>query len=313
MKKTILAILILTINSFSLLAQGQNNLKTKLDEYLKIVRKEAYAPAPDKSLYNEENAEELLQLLNLYYKDSVAKVRLKAYYLTYKSSYKYSNTKLKKIAVYNLVLGLKDKDSGNVGNIANWLTNFNKEDFNESSKDSLRNILHTQKTFLDRIVKLVAFIELEDQVKYLNNNLQNGNYKAQKVIWSAHLALARLDVESEIDFCIDLVRNQPVNDDVIYELVPDLIFTKQKKVYDYIIELLNSNVKNCYSANPENPQKILCGYRVMESLAPAIKNFPLELDSTGDILTDDYEAALKTTREWFNQQSGEYEIIKETY
>ena len=42
-------------------------------------------------------------------------------------------------------------------------------------------------------------------------------------------------------------------------------------------------------------------------------NFPLEIDSSGDTLTDDYENALIKTRKWFNENANTYEIKTSRY
>lgn len=291
--------------------QDNSSVEKVLKDYMNTVRKELYSPMPDKLLYNEKNSKELLDLLNTYYTDTLAKVRLKAYYLAYKSTYKLTGQELRNKAVYNIVQGLKDPDSGNVGNAAGWLTNFKSEDFSDESKDSIRSILRQKVAHREKIIKLAGFLNLKDEIEYIKSIMVVNS--SSKFVWACHLTLARMGVEDEIGYCVDMVKKQGVNDDVIYELIPDLIYTKQKESFDYIIEILNSNEKNCFSANPENPQKILCGYRVMEFLAPVIKDFPLEVDSTGDLLIDDYEEALKITREWFVEHSDDYVILKDAF
>ncbi|MCD4835035.1 MAG: hypothetical protein K8R31_14650 [Bacteroidales bacterium] len=313
MIKKITLSLFLMLSAYIINAQNDSSVRKLLDDYMDIVRKEVYSASPEKELYSKKNAGELLKLLNEYYTDTLAKVRSKAYYLTYKATYKSNDKELRNVSVFNLVQALKDEDSGNIGSAASWLTNFYSTDFNEASKDSLRIIMHKQSSYLDRIIKLVAFAGLNDQIEYLMNNLRNGNYRSSKVVWATHLALARLGVEEEINFCVDLVKKQAVNDDVIYELVPDLVYIRCHKAIDYLVEILQDETKNCYSANPENPQRIACGYRVMEFLAPIIKDFPLEVDSTGDLIVDDYEGALKIIREWFSEHADNYVIIKNSY
>lgn len=310
MKQKLLITLILL--GISMLSISQTNVQNELEAYMEQIRTEEYANMPNREMYNEENATELLNLLGAYYTDSVPKVRLKAYYLTYKATKNISGAE-KQDAVLVLVNGLKDKDSGNVGSIASWLTVFKSEDFNEESKAALANILKSQVFYRDEITKLVAFVGLQSEVEFIKSGLSNGTFKTGSEKWAAHLALARLGVEEEIDFCLEMVQSQGVNDDVIYELVPDLIYTRQKKAFDYVIELLQSKAKNCMSGNPEDPRKIMCGYRIMEYLAPVIKDFPLETDSTGDLMVDDYQSALNELRTWFTEKQDSYEIIKNTF
>ncbi|MBU8891809.1 MAG: hypothetical protein KOO66_03470 [Bacteroidales bacterium] len=305
--------IIFLITSIGLKGMCQDNLVNTVTEYFESVRNNVYSTTPDKQIYSPENAEELLKIVANYYSDSTSAVRLKACYLTYKSTYKSNNQKLRNRAVFNLIQALKDEDSGNVGSTIQWLTNYTVADFTDISKDSLKSILNSQSSYKDQIIKLIGFVGLYDQINFLKENLSNGTYKTNKTIWATHLALARLGDESEIELCLALVKKQGVNDDVIYELVPNLIYTRQKLAFDYIVQLLHSNEKNCYSANPENLQKITCAYRLMEYLAPVIKNFPLEVDSMGDLVVNDYEKALTESREWFKINQSDYEIITNTY
>ncbi|MGE0090741.1 MAG: hypothetical protein AB7S50_14810 [Bacteroidales bacterium] len=308
--KLLICIGLLNLNAW---AQSDKSISEKLGSYMISVRIEQYNPNPDKELLNEKNAEKLLPLLESYYNDSLAKVRLQAYYLTYKTTYRNKDQQLRNVAVYNLVQALKDSDAGNAGNAADWITNFKTADFTSVSKDSLKAILHKPVSNYSKIIQLVAFAGITNEIDFLKESIANGTLKNPKNTWAAHLALARLGVESEIEYCVNKVKKQPVNDDVIYELVPDLIYTRQRKAFDYILTILQSTEKNCYSANPENPQKIECGYRIMEFLAPVIKNYPLETDSTGDLIIDDYENALITLRKWFIENKTTYVIITDTY
>jgi len=75
-----------------------------------------------------------------------------------------------------------------------------------------------------------------------------------------------------------------------------------------MIEVLMSDLANCESADNDNPTAILCGYRVMEQLAPAIKNYPLTLDASGDVKTNDYKKSLALVRKWFQENKDIYII-----
>jgi len=133
------------------------------------------------------------------------------------------------------------------------------------------------------------------------------------MVWDIHLSLARLGNKEEIKYCVDLVRNAGLNDKVIYNLFPDLAYTRSKEAVYYMLEVLNSDSKDCFSPNPDNPVKIPCAYRVMEFLAPVIKNFPLKTDKDGELDVDDYEKSLITCREWFKKHVNDYEIDKDRY
>ena len=63
------------------------------------------------------------------------------------------------------------------------------------------------------------------------------------------------------------------------------------------------------SGNPDVDAKILCGYRIMELLAPVIKGYPYKSSASGMIGASIYEEALSVVRKWFADNT-EYEIIE---
>ena len=125
--------------------------------------------------------------------------------------------------------------------------------------------------------------------------------------WTAQLALARLGDQEALATVLARAKQQPVNDDVVYELLPDLVYTRQKAAIDYLVTIVHSEEKNCQSADPEAEQRILCGYRVLELLAPVIQDFPLTVDASGDLAVRDYPKALEEARRWLKEHA-DYQI-----
>ena len=74
-----------------------------------------------------------------------------------------------------------------------------------------------------------------------------------------------------------------------------------------------SDQTNCHSADNDNPTSILCGYRIMEQLAPVIKDYPLTLDASGDVKTNDYKKSLELIRNWLKQNKDIYIIDNSAY
>ncbi len=103
-----------------------------------------------------------------------------------------------------------------------------------------------------------------------------------------------------------------MTDAVVYEIFPDLVYTRSQEAITYLVEALNSDAKNCESANAESEEKIPCAYRVMEMLAPVIENYPLKLSESDDIETTDYPGALQKVRDWFKVNKG-FKILKDRY
>ena len=78
-------------------------------------------------------------------------------------------------------------------------------------------------------------------------------------------------------------------------------------------KLYLSNEPTCLSADADSEENILCGYRVLEYIAPVMLNFPLPIDEFGEREINDYEAGLAEVREWMAQQDGDYELVVDRY
>jgi hypothetical protein len=141
--------------------------------------------------------------------------------------------------------------------------------------------------------------ELKDTFMELRYNL---NYPF-RVRWSCMLALARLGEKTSIDEILSKLSNKETDNKMINVYYPDLIYTRQRKLYDFLIERMMSKKETCYSANPNAPVKIDCGYRIVEMLAPAIKDFPQRNDSKSA------KKWLEKSRKWCKKQKGKYQII----
>ncbi|MEQ8470969.1 MAG: hypothetical protein RIC35_07285 [Marinoscillum sp.] len=120
-----------------------------------------------------------------------------------------------------------------------------------------------------------------------------------KLRWQAYLAMARLGDEQAIATLLSKVQNLEVDTDVTYDLVPGLVYTHQKSIYNFLIAAINSNETNCLPADPDQTQPINCAYRILEYIVPEITDFPFGIQASGDLDVEDYSLALQTAREWF--------------
>ena len=153
---------------------------------------------------------------------------------------------------------------------------------------------------------LVGTLNMTDQTTTLQRLLPRLSAPDR---WAAQLALARLGDREALATVLARAKRYPVNDDVVYELLPDLVYTRQKEAIDYLVSIVHSDEKNCQSADPEAEQSILCGYRVLELLAPVIRDFPLALDESGDLAVSDYPKALADARSWLKKHA-DYEVVR---
>lgn len=261
---------------------------------------------------NPKESKKALKILPDYLNDSLPGIRLTAVKLFYYCGLQSNELKIKQNVVEYIANACGDNNSGVSSYASNCLTSFKQSDFNSSSKSTIKELISKHSFNYDVVIKLVGLADMKEMIPVLKNNLITDSLLTKKDRWAIHLTMARLGDKSSINYCLLRSKKYKVDNNYVHQIVPDLIYTKQKEVFNYLVELLNSENKSCVSSNPDSDQRIPCGYRVMEDLAPVIVNYPLQLLPGGDIDTKDYKSALSTVRKWF-AKNPDYEIITDTY
>lgn len=214
---------------------------------------------------------------------------------------------IRSYSVDQLVMAFADYN-----NLDLLLTQFNRftsNDFSGSAKDSLISLFKQRPPYLDQLARLVGSLQitsLKDDLMVLSGPTTSN----QRFRWAALLALARMGDQEATQSVMRRAQRLPVNDDVVYEVFPDLVYTRQRSAIDYLIVELKRDEKKCFTADAEDETPITCAYRIMEMLAPVIDKYPLELDASGDIKTKDYKKSLVTVRAWF-ERNKDYGIVQE--
>jgi hypothetical protein len=287
----------------------------KVNKVLRDIRSELVTGKTVKTdeeiLFMSGNESYTLAGIKTWYNDTLKDIRSRAVTITARMGLKTKEPAFRQEAVKMLVQACDDKDIALAGSAINYLTHFNRRDFVKETRDSVGALLKKQLPQFEKLIRLAGFLELKDQQPFLENLLNNKSLST-KLQWSIHLALARMGNTNSANVCLQLAKGSPVDDNIVYYVLPDLVYTRQKQVYNYLLEILNSDKKSCTSPNPNYAGHILCGYRVMEALAGVVKDFPIKTSKSGDIITDDYDKALQTTREWFKTHK-DYELDMEVY
>ncbi|MCE2994870.1 MAG: hypothetical protein ACK5RG_07625 [Cyclobacteriaceae bacterium] len=284
--------------------------QSKLEIYFNQVRAGKYPSIPTE-ITKPENASNALSVLNGYLNDSIVFVRQRAAsvsrYIGTQSKVNAVRTK----AVDQLVMAAKDKDNGNVGAALLYLTEFKKKDFTKSNQDTLYSIFKRKQAHLNILIRLMGYLEIQTSKNDLYNLSQDQSL-GRKDRWTAMLALARMNDEQAITDVLNRVKRMPLTDAVVYDIFPDLVFTRRPEAISFLVEAIYSDAKNCESPNSDNAERIPCAYRIMEMLAPVIENYPLKQNASGDIETTDYTGALQQVRNWFKSYTN-YSILRDTY
>lgn len=279
-------------------------------EVMTALRQGEYADVNRQTIYNA-SVDEVIKAVSPFLNDTLPTIRSKAYSMVNSAGLLKEDDGQRKLAVEFLSKGISDKDSG-VGYVtSNALTGYNLADFNQTAKNTIDSYLNSSRPYhFDLVVKLAGFIGSNaGTLKFLSNSSELGN--TDKI--AIYQAMARMGEQEQINFFVSKVSTLPVDDSFMYEIGPVLIYIRQPEAINVLVQALMSDEKNCDSADPDKSEKVMCAYKALELLAPVIKDLPIEVDKYGDIQADDMELALNTTREWFRNNSNNYQIIKDHF
>ena len=291
---------------FSLISTA-SEAQSRLESYVKDVRR-GLRPSPKPLLENKNEHEKTMKEIEPFLSDSSRSVRHACFSLVRQMGSAAEKNEMRKKSVSLLTASLA-RFSGDGDAVSSALQHFHKEDFDAASLAAVCEAVSVVPN-KNELMRLAGYAGDAGTVSCLKPWSVPGNPPA--VRWSAWTALARLGDGEAIAEILRRVKKLPMSHELVLRVFPDLVYTRQKQIYDYLTEALNSNKEDCESADNDNPKPILCGYRIMEMLAPAIKDFPLETDAGGDLTAKDYKKALEKARKWLEKHK-DFEIRKEIF
>jgi hypothetical protein len=271
--------------------------------YFETLRRSGHANSAVEQQLLALSTEQLTKQLAPYYTDTFSVIRQKSYYLTYKRGIR-DIPAGRRIAAKQLLQGCDDPDGGLVGQTLRYLQEFSRDDFDGECKKIINGkIERTQMPHYRELVLLAGYTGTgKDELSALLSDL----HVPERYRWYVSLALARMGDAVQTANCVNRVRKLPVNNDLMEYILPDLIYTRQREALDYCVGLLLEYTGLCESQNPDVSEKINCAFLMIPLLAPAITDFPVVIDASGDI-AGDYQKALRDLKKWFST-NREYDI-----
>lgn len=307
MKKQIITITLLLISALSVLAQSKKEFRTDLDSLIfKSRNNKSYSIKFEK--YYEKFPDYVIIESAKYLNDSVGDVRYAAIKIFAELVRISKDLEVRQKATYELV----NTHSYSLHTAATYLKQFNKEDFNSMAKDSLREFLTQKEKRHDDIILLIGYLDLYDQISVLKNFLANPKDYGARSRWKMQICLARLGDIEMARKCIAKAKTEGCSHQAVYRLFPDLIYTRHKMVFDYLVSVMQNDEMKTSSANPSNNAKISCGYRIMELFPGVVENYPLEKTWGNQIKTNNYKEALNQARQWFTD-NPDYKILRDKF
>lgn len=220
---------------------------------------------------------------------------------------------IKKSAINFYLKNLSNRNSSVTSQAINKLKKFSKRDFDSSSVVIIEKYIEANYSAYKDLIMLAGYVGNDRTLEKIKQIFPNGRKFSKPELWATYIALARLGDDSSLEYCKLRVESLPLSDQVVDILYKDLAYTRKKTAFDLMVKTIFIDDKLCTSSNPNSDKKIICGYRVLELLAPYIDNFPIKILESGDLATDNYPKALEIAREWFEKNKESYIIIDENY
>lgn len=290
---------------------SQNKISEALNTYFEQAKKGASTLSISEKLLTFNNIDVLSEVEGFTADTSVDK-RFAAYRLIDYLGHNVTSQDICKRALKQLIFGLSDRDGGIVGVNLKSISSFNVNSFDAELKYMISELAKLKQPHYDMFIKLCGWLDTKDLIYNFRKMIteKSGDVRSR---WAMRLAMARMGEADMVDYCLQRVKKIPVNDDVVYDLVPDILYTRQKLLFDYLLGIIESDEKNCSSPNPDSDVKLICAYRVMEQMAPYIDKFPIEVDASGDLKVKDYDKALIEVRGWIMDNRETYVIKRDDF
>lgn len=190
------------------------------------------------------------------------------------------------------------------------LQNFAPGDFSAADRLRLTTLLIAEEApHRDRLFLLAGYLGMGDALRAVPPELR----RTEALQRSYVLALVRAGDAARREQLLRSLPSLPYDDAFVYQILPLLIYTHDRAVYDFLIGRLLLENQNCRSADPHADNRIDCGYRLLEALAPVLVDFPYAIGPGGDLETSDYAAALRQSRDWLRDHRQDYRIVRDRY
>jgi hypothetical protein len=296
--------LILTLSAIFCDAQG---VVQELEKYLTQVKINSSTPIPEAILNGSKSEKALLETLFAHANDSGEEFKFRVIDLVRLIGLKSKNVETRKLSVNFIVKAIADKNLRVSGFASHAVANFMKADFSQIDSDSILSYLRPGMPNLDLLFKVAGYLESAQSKEKISSALIQP--MSPTIKWNARLALARLGDEDAADFILEKISTATIDDAFVYSLIPGLVYTRNRNIFRALEKILLSDDHLCSSSHPDSQKKVLCAYRVLEEIAPAIENFAIKVDESGDLLVDNYQSALLTAREWL-KHNPDYKITR---
>lgn len=210
--------------------------------------------------------------------------------------------------IHNLLDQCASSDAIVVYNAISALKKYKLKEFDDTAKQKMRVLLKKETKHLSKFVKLVGFVGMEEDLRAF---AQKDKY-SKSLRQALNLSLARAGNKEKIASLLRGIKKLKTDDSFSYDAVPSLVYVRQKKIMDKLLDRIMEKGTPCSPPDMETNGKVSCAYSIIEQIAPYIVDFPVTMDKYG-IVADDYPAMLQDVRKWIKRNKKNYTIINNMY
>jgi len=291
-------------------AQAKFEVEQIVNKNMELIRQGEPVDEQLSIVCQPSNFENLIKICSNYSIDTLPQIRKQVVRYLAISALKSTDVSVRISMVNILLQKCFDENSGIVISACNYLKQFGISDYDSSANVLLDSVLRTVKFNKNDIYKLGAYVGNKATEVLLFNKLSTAKSKSE--IWHLNLALCRRQNEKAVTYVLENLKPAKINSDFIYAVVPDLIYTRQPRIYDFLFEIIQNPEYKCVSGNPDNEKEIECGYYLIELLANEIEGFPLAVNQFGEIENEITPISINTVREWYKVNKN-FRIITNKY
>ena len=293
---------------FCLMASAED-VSNKMDEIMSLMRNNEVVRYEYDYFTAPGNAVSTIVSAGRYYTDSLPKIRCQAYKYASVAALQSGSDSAKMMVVEDLLRSCDDSSSIVVQNAWQELTKFDKKYFTEESKRMLEHIIDNGKFFSEKFFMIGGYVGSENMVSILKNRRALCEKNQQ---WYVDLALCRLNDNSSVQAVLSRLSKIKPSLDFVDLLLPDLLYTRQRQIYDWIINDAMTDECKCVSRSPVSERQIPCAYYIMYEIADYIEDFPIDRDEDGEKDDDFSKSDIKNMRTWLGANLN-YRIIDAGY
>jgi len=182
-------------------------------------------------------------------------------------------------------------------------------DFTEQDRLQIANRLKPDQYHLQGVIELAGFLQLRDSLDGMDPK-----HLSTESLKNAHaLALVRSGDQKLRETMLSNIMKMAVDDAYVHQVAPMLIYTRQRDCIDHILLQILSDQPSCSPSDPETNGQIVCGYRLMELVAPVLEDFPYSVSKSGSLQAENYREALRVVRQWIKTHQSSYRIDATSY